>query len=104
MVTRCNVCMCFKRSRKSRCKKCSRRRGQRGRGIGSFFSKSKTVNEESGKLGIGKFAISQGLAYAPKLLDLSASKIKNKKVQQLLQSEMTKKLLKKGTDSIYSKL
>ena len=40
---------------------------------------------------IGKFAIGQGLAYAPKLLDVSASKSKNKKVRQLLQSEMTKK-------------
>ena len=40
---------------------------------------------------IGKLAISQGLAYAPKLLDLGAIKIKNKKVRQLLQFEMTKR-------------
>ena len=55
-------------------------------------------------LDIGKFAINQGLAYALKLLDLGSSKIKNRKVQQFLQSEMTKKMLKKGMDCIYSKL
>ena len=69
-----------------------------------FFQKAKRLTKKVVSSDTGKFAVSQGLAYAPKLLDLSASKIKNKKVQQLLQSEMTKKLLKKGTDSIYSKL
>ena len=53
---------------------------------------------------IGKFAISQGLAYAPKLLDLGASKIKNKKVRSILKLEMTKKLLNRGTNSISSRL
>ena len=91
MVSRCNVCMSFKRSGKSRCKKCSRRRRQRGRGINSFFKKAKRLIKKMANSDIGKLAISQGLAYAPKLLDLGASKIKNKKVRQLLQSEMTKR-------------
>ena len=56
-------------------------------------------------LDIGKFAINQVLAYALKLLDLGSSKIENRKVQQLLQSETTKrKMLKKGMDCIYSEL
>ena len=49
-------------------------------------------------------AVSQGLVYAPKLYDMGTSKIGNKKVKKLLQSEMTKNLLKKGLDKAYSKL
>ena len=41
-------------------------------------------------------AISQGLAYAPKLYDMATSKIGNKKVKKLLLSEMAKNLLNKG--------
>ena len=96
--------MDFKKSRKSRCKKCSRRRGKKGRGIGSFFKKVKWLTKKAVNLDIGKFAVRQGWAYAPKLLDLDASKIKNKKVWQLLQPEMTEKMLKKGMDHIYLKL
>ena len=80
MLSRCNVCMGFKRSRKSRCKKCSCRRGQTGRGITSFFKKAEHLTKKAINLDTGKFAISQGLAYAPKLLDLGASKIRNKKL------------------------
>ena len=46
--------------------------------------------------------ISQGLAYAPKLYDMGTSRIQNKKVKQLLQSEMTKRLLKKRINKAYS--
>ena len=72
--------MGFKRSAKSRCKKRSRRRVQRGTGISSFFKKSKRLTKKAINSDISKFEISQGLAYALKLLDLSSSKIKNKKV------------------------
>ena len=72
--------------------------------MGNFFKKAKRLMKKAINSDIGKFAISQGLAYVPKLLDLDASKIKNKKVRKLLQSEMTKKILQKGTDHIYSKL
>ena len=51
-----------------------------------------------------KMAISQGLAYAPKLYDMGTSKIKNKKVKQLLQSEMAKRLLNNGINKAYSNL
>ena len=54
-----------------------------------FFKKAKHLTKKALKSDIGKFAISQGLPYAPKLLDLNASKIKNEKVRQMLQSEMT---------------
>ena len=104
MVVRCRRCMGFKRSTKSTCKKCMRRRGQRGCGFGKFFKKAKGLVKKAEKSDLEKLAISQWLAYAPKLLDMGASKIKNKKVKALLKSEMTKKLLNKGTNSLYSKL
>ena len=49
-------------------------------------------------------AISQGLAYASKLYDMGTSKIENKKVKKLLQSQMVKILFNKGLDKAYSKL
>ena len=49
-------------------------------------------------------AISQGLVYAPKLYHMGTSKIKNKKIQKLLKSEMAKRLLNKELDKTYSKL
>ena len=51
-----------------------------------------------------KVAISQGLVYAPKLYHMGTSKIKNKKIQKLLKSEMAKRLLNKELDKTYSKL
>ena len=104
MVVRCSRCMGFKRSTKSTCKKCMRRRGQRGGGFGKFFKKAKGLVKKAVKSDLGKLAISQGLTYAPKLLDIGASKIKNKKIKALLRSEMIKKLLNKGKNAPYSKL
>ena len=101
MVVRCSRCMGFKRSTKGACKKCTRRRGQRGRRFGKFFKKTKGLVKKAVKSNLGKLAISQGLTYGPKYL---AFKIKNKKVKALLKSEMTKKLLNKGTNALYSKL
>ena len=49
-------------------------------------------------------AVSQGFAYAPKLYNMDTSKIGNKKVKKLLQSEMARNLLNKGLDKAYSKL
>ena len=93
MVVRCNRCMGFKKSRKSACKKCKSRRGKRGREFGSFLEKAARLTKRALNSDIDKFTINQVLAYAPKLLDLDASKIKNKKVKLILKSEMTKKLL-----------
>ena len=77
--------------------KCKRRRsGQRGRGIKSFFKKAKKLAKKAVNSDIAKMAISQGLAYAPKLYDMATSKIGNKKVKKLLLSEMAKNLLNKG--------
>ena len=59
----------------------------------------KVVNSD-----IAKMAISQGLAYAPRLYDMGTSRIGNEKVKKLLQSEMGKNLLKKGLDKAHSKL
>ena len=52
---------------------------------------------------IAKMVMSLGLAYAPKLYNMSTSKIGNKKVKKLLQFEMLKNLLNKGLDKAYSK-
>ena len=77
MVVRCSRCMGFKRSTKSTCKKCMRRRQQRGRRFGKFFMKVKGLVKKAVKSDLGKLAIGQGLTYAPKPLDMGASKIKN---------------------------
>ena len=93
MIVWCSKCMGFKRSYKSACKKCTYRcSGQRGRGFKSFFRKAKNAVKKAAKLDIAKMAMSQGLAYAPKLCDMATSKIKNKNIQKLLQSEMAKSL------------
>ena len=81
-----------------------RRRGQRGRRFGKLFKKAKGLVKKAAKSDLRKLATSQGLTYASKLLDMGASKIKNKKVKALLKSEMTKKLMNKGTNALYSKL
>ena len=104
MVVLCRKCMGCKKSYKSYCKKCARRRGQGGRGIGSLFKKAEKLAKKAVKSDIAKMAISQGLAYAPKLYDLDTSRIENKKVKQLLQSEMVKGLLNKGINKAYSNL
>ena len=85
MAVRCSRCIGFKRSYKSPCKKCANRRsGQRGRGFKSFFKKAKNAVKKAPKSYIAKMAISQGLAYAPKRYDMGTSKIKNKKIEKLL--------------------
>ena len=50
--------MGFKKSRKSKCKKCSHTRGQRGRGIATFFKKAKRLTKKAINSDIGKFVIS----------------------------------------------
>ena len=56
------------------------------------LGRQKTLLRKAAKLDIAKMAMSQGLAYAPKLCDMATSKIKNKNIQKLLQSEMAKSL------------
>ena len=73
--------MGFKRSTKTTCKKCMRRRQQRGRGFGKFFKKAKGLVKKAVKSDLEKLAINQKLTYTPKLLDMGASKIKSKKVK-----------------------
>ena len=98
MVVRCSRCMGFKKSYKSPFKKCERRRtGQRGHGIKSFFKKVIKLAQKAVNSNIAKMRINQGLAYAPKLYNIGTSKIGNKKVKKLLQSQMAKKPLKQRT-------
>ena len=82
---------------------CSRR-GQRGHDIDNLFKKAKKLTKKVVKSDTAKMAIGQGLAYASKLYDMGTSRIKNKKVKQLLQSEMVKGLLNKGINKAYSNL
>ena len=98
MVVRCSRCMGFKKSYKIPFKKCERRRtGQRGHGIKSFFKKVIKLAQKAVNSNIAKMPINQGLAYAPKLYNIGTSKIGNKKVKKLLQSQMAKKPLKQRT-------
>ena len=69
-----------------------------------MFKKAKKLAKKVVKSDVAKMAIGQGLAYAPKLYDMGTSRIKNKKVKQLLQSEMVKGLLNKGINKAYSNL
>ena len=102
MVVCCSQFMASKKSYKSPWKEYKRRRsGQSGRGIKNVFKKVEKLAKKVVNSGITKMAISQGLAYAPKLYDMSTSKIGNKMVKKLLQSDMAKYLLNKGLDKAY---
>ena len=82
--------MGFKKSRKSSCKKCrNKHSGQRGRGFKSLIKKAGRFAKKAAKLDLAKMAVSQGLAYAPKLLDFASSKVKNKKLKGGLSDRMT---------------
>ena len=83
MVVRGSKCMVFKKSHKSTCKKCrNSRRGQRGRGLEKIFKKAKRFVKKAINSDLGKLAVSQGLAHAPKLYDMGTSRIKNKKIEK----------------------
>ena len=86
--------MGFKKSCKSYCRKCACQRDQRGRGIGSQLKKVKKLAKTAIKSDTAKMTISQGLAYAPKLYDIGTSRIKNKKVKQLVKIWDDKRALK----------
>ena len=95
----------LKKSHKSACKKCRKStRGQRGQGLGKMFKKGKRFVKKAINSDLRKLAISQDLPHAPKLYDIGTSKIKNKKIKKLLQSDNAKGLLNKGIDKAYSKL
>ena len=103
-VVCCSKFVAFKKSYKSPWKEYKRRRsGQRGRGIKNFFKKVEKLAKKAVNSDIAKMIISQGFAYGPKLYDMRTSKIGNKKVKKLLQSDMAKYLFNKGLDKTYSK-
>ena len=105
MVVLCIRCMGFKKLYKSACKKCkNKRRGESGRDLGKMFKKAKKLTKKAMNSDLGKLVISQGLAYAPKIYNMGTSKIKKKRIKQLLQSNTAKRLLNKGIDKAYSKL
>ena len=54
------------------------------------LKKQKKLAQKAVNSDIAKMAISQGLAYAPKLYDIGTSNTGNKIVKKLLQSEMAK--------------
>ena len=70
----------------------------------NILKKAKRFAKQAINSNLGKLAISQGLAHAPKLFDMGTSRIKNKKIRKILQSNMTKGLLNKRIDKAYSKL
>ena len=97
--------MGFKKSYKSACKKCRKsRKGKRGRGLGKMLKKAVRFVKKAINSDLGKLAISQGLAHVPELYDIGTSKIKNKKIKKLSQSDIAKGLLNKVIDKAYFRI
>ena len=98
MVSIYKNCRSFKRSYRSKCKRCGRKKSQRGRGFKSLFKKVKDAAKIAARSDIGKLNISKGL-YAK-----GASKIKNKKIKSLLNSSAAHSLVNMGTKRLSSAL
>ena len=87
--------MGFKKSHKSACKKCrKRRKEQQGRGLGKMSKKAKWFVKKAINSDLGKLAINQGLAHVPKLYDIGTSKIKNKKNQKIAPIRYSQRIVK----------
>ena len=96
--------MGFKKSHKSACKNVGKsEKDSEGEAWEKCSRKPKGLKKATNS-NLGKLAISQGLAHVPKLYDIGTSKIKNKKIKKLLQSDIAKVLLNDGIDKAYSKL
>lgn len=67
-----------------------RRRGQRGRGFGSFFKKALKFGKKALKNKTVRAIGSQLLENAPDALDMLGKKVKNKKLKKILNSDITK--------------
>ena len=63
MVSICKYCRAFKRSYRSKCKRCGRKRRQWGRGFKSLFKKVKGAAKKAARSDIDKLAISKGLEH-----------------------------------------
>ena len=82
MVSICKYCHCFKRSYRSKYKRCGKKRRQRGRGFKSLFKKVKDTAKKAARSDIAKLA--KGLEHLPRLCANGASKIEHKKIKSLL--------------------
>ena len=67
-----------------------KRRGQRGRGFGSFFKKAIKFGKKALKNKTVRAIGSQLLENAPDALDMLGKKVKNKKLKKILNSDITK--------------
>ena len=70
----------------------------------SLFQKVKCATTKAPGSDIGKLAISKGLEHLPKLYAKGASKIKNKKLKSLLNSDAAHSLVDMGTKRLPSAL
>ena len=104
MVSICKYCRCFKRSYRSNCKRCGRKRRQRGQGFKSLFKKVKGTAKKAARSDIGKLAISKGLKHLPRLYAKGDSKIKIKKIKSLPNSGAAHSLVNMGTKRLSSAL
>ena len=83
--------MGFKKSHKSAFKKCRKsREGQRGRGMGKMFKKAKRFVKKAINSNLGKLAISQELAHAPRLY----FQIQEQKNQKIAPIRYSKRIIK----------
>ena len=81
MVSICKNCGAFKRTYKSRCRRCGRKkRRQRGRGFKSMFRKVKGTAKKTIKSDITLL----GLEHLTELYAKVVSKIKNKKIKKTI--------------------
>ena len=67
-----------------------KRRGQRGRGFGSFFKKALKFGKKALKNKTVRAIGSQLLENAPDALEMLGKKVKNKKLKKILNSDITK--------------
>ena len=69
-----------------------------------MFKKAERFVKKAINSDLGKLAICQGLAHVPELYDIGTSKIKNKKIKKLPQSDIAKGLLNKVIDKAYFRI
>ena len=67
-----------------------RRAGQRGRGLKSFFKKAANFGKKAFKNKTVRGITRQLIENAPDALDMLSTKVKNKKLKKLLNSDITK--------------
>lgn len=86
MMYICSLCKDFKKSSRSK-------HGQGGCRFVSFFKNARRLAKEAVNSDLGKMLISKGVEYLPSFYSKGASRIKNKKLKALLNSNVAHSLV-----------